>query len=85
LLAYDDLLTGRLMTAVDFPVRSERAYCFVCPKSRSEHPHVQAFRSWIKQEIAALDWSQVHATKRVAPLRAVTAKSARRRGARSRA
>jgi hypothetical protein len=36
-----------------------RAYYFVCPKSREEHPHVQAFRSWIKQEVAALDWKQV--------------------------
>jgi LysR family transcriptional regulator, glycine cleavage system transcriptional activator len=56
-LAYDDLRTGRLVIAVEFALRSDRAYHFVCPKSRREHPNVQAFRSWIKQEIAALDWS----------------------------
>src|ERR1700730_1355366 len=56
-LAYDDLRTGRLVIAVEFALRSDRAYHFVYPKSRREHPNVQAFRTWIKQEIAALDWS----------------------------
>ncbi|HEY2184836.1 MAG TPA: transcriptional regulator GcvA [Xanthobacteraceae bacterium] len=59
-LAYDDLRTGRLAIAVEFPVRPDRAYHFVCPKGRRDHPHVQAFRTWIKQELAALDWSQVY-------------------------
>jgi LysR family transcriptional regulator, glycine cleavage system transcriptional activator len=59
-LAYDDLRTGRLVIAVDFPVRPDRAYHFVCPRSRRDHPHVQAFRTWIKQELAALDWSRVY-------------------------
>jgi DNA-binding transcriptional LysR family regulator len=36
-----------------------RAYHFVCPKGRSERPHVQAFRAWVKQEVAALDWTAV--------------------------
>jgi LysR family transcriptional regulator, glycine cleavage system transcriptional activator len=58
-LAYDDLRTGRLVIPIEFALRSGRAYYFVCPKSREEHPHVQAFRSWIKQEVAALDWKQV--------------------------
>jgi LysR family transcriptional regulator, glycine cleavage system transcriptional activator len=59
-LAYDDLRTGRLVIPVQLAVRSGRAYHFVCPTSRRDHPHVQAFRSWIKQEVAALDWSQVY-------------------------
>ena len=58
-LAYDDLRMGRLVIPIEFALRSGRAYYFVCPKSREEHPHVQAFRSWIKQEVAALDWKQV--------------------------
>ena len=58
-LAYDDLRTGRLVIPVEFALRSGRAYHFVCAKSRSEHPHVQAFRTWIKQEVAALNWRQV--------------------------
>ena len=58
-LAYDDLRTGRLVIPVEFALRSGRAYHFVCPKSRKEHSHVQAFWSWIKQEVAALDWKQV--------------------------
>src|SRR5262249_37551974 len=61
LLAYDDLRRGRLVIPVHFVLRSERAYFFVCPKSRKEHAHVQVFRSWIKQEIAALDLRQLHA------------------------
>jgi LysR family glycine cleavage system transcriptional activator len=58
-LAYDDLHTGRLVIPVPISLRSGRAYHFVCAKSRREHPHVQAFRAWIKQEVAALDWKQV--------------------------
>ncbi len=56
LLAYDDLRTGRLIIPVARPISSERAYYVVCPKHRSRVPHVQAFRDWIKQEVAALDW-----------------------------
>lgn len=61
-LAYDDLRTGRLVIPVQFTLRSGRAFHFVCANSRREHPHVQAFRAWIKQEVAALDWRQVHGT-----------------------
>jgi LysR family transcriptional regulator, glycine cleavage system transcriptional activator len=82
LLAYDDLRTGRLVMAVDFAVRSERAYHFVCPKSRREHPRVQAFRTWIKQEIAALDRRHLPPARRFAPGRAAAAASVRRREAR---
>jgi LysR family glycine cleavage system transcriptional activator len=59
-LAYDDLRTGRLVIPVDFALRSDRAYYFVCPKNRKERPHVQAFHAWIKQEVTALNWRQVH-------------------------
>ena len=59
-LAYDDLRTGRLVMPIRFALRSERAYHFVCLKSRREHRLVQAFRTWIEQEVAALDWRQVH-------------------------
>jgi LysR family transcriptional regulator, glycine cleavage system transcriptional activator len=58
-LAYDGIRTGRLVIPVEFSLRSGRAYHFVTPRSRSEHPHVQAFRSWIKQELAAVDWTQM--------------------------
>ena len=66
-LAFDGLSTGRLVIPIDFPLRSGRAYHFVAPSSRSEHPHVRAFRNWIKQEIAAIDWTQLnrpHGTSR---------------------
>ena len=66
-LAYDDLRTGRLVIPVEFTLRSGRAYHFVCAKSRREHPHVQAFRTWVKQEVAALDWRQVHRAGRLGP------------------
>lgn len=57
-LAYDELRTGRLVVAFPLVVPSGRAYHFVCPKRREQHPHVQAFRGWIKQEAAALDFRQ---------------------------
>jgi LysR family glycine cleavage system transcriptional activator len=55
--SYDDLRTGRLVIPVRLALSTGRAYHFVCPKSRSERPHVQAFRAWVKQELAALDWT----------------------------
>jgi LysR family transcriptional regulator, glycine cleavage system transcriptional activator len=61
-LAYDELRTGRLVVAFPRVLPSGRAYYFICPKRREQHPPVQAFRAWIKQEAAALDFAQfVHA------------------------
>ena len=59
LLAYDDLRTGRLIIPVARPISSDRAYHVVCPKHRSTVPQVRAFRDWIKQEVAALDWAPI--------------------------
>lgn len=59
LLAYDDLRTGRLIIPMAQPIASGRAYHIVCPKHRSSVPQVRAFRDWIKQEVAALDWTQI--------------------------
>ena len=58
LLAYDDLRTGRLVVAFPLVLPSGRAYHFVCPKRREDDPRVQAFRVWIKQEAAALDFDR---------------------------
>jgi LysR family glycine cleavage system transcriptional activator len=66
-LAYDDLRIGRLVIPIEFAMRSGRAYYFICPKSREEHPYVQAFRSWIKKEVTALDWKQVKGAGRLRP------------------
>ena len=59
LLAYDDLRIGRLIIPVAQPIASGRAYYVVCPKHRSTVPQVRAFRDWIKQEVAALDWAPI--------------------------
>jgi LysR family glycine cleavage system transcriptional activator len=59
ILAYDDLRTGRLIIPVALPIASGRAYSVVCPKQRSMVPQVRAFRDWIKQEVAALDWAPI--------------------------
>ena len=59
LLAYDDLRTGRLIIPVARPISSDRAYHVVCPEHRSRVPQVRAFRDWIKQEVAALDWAPI--------------------------
>src|SRR6516165_8787963 len=55
-LAYDEVRTGRLVTPFELTLPSGRAYYFVCPQKRQNRPHVRAFRDWIKQEVAALDW-----------------------------
>jgi LysR family transcriptional regulator, glycine cleavage system transcriptional activator len=64
-LAYDDLRTGRLVIPFALTLRSGRAYHFICPKRHRDRPNVQAFRSWIKQEVAALDWEKWRATAAV--------------------
>jgi LysR family glycine cleavage system transcriptional activator len=57
-LAYDDLRTGRLIMPFDLTLRSGRCYSFVCPKKQCDSANVRAFRAWLKQEAAALDWSR---------------------------
>ena len=57
-LAYDDLRTGRLVMPFDLRLPSRRCYSFVCPKKRRESVNVRAFRAWLRQEAAALDWSK---------------------------
>jgi LysR family glycine cleavage system transcriptional activator len=57
-LAYDDLRTGRLVMPFELTLRSGRCYCFVYAKQRRESPNVWAFRAWLKEEVAALDWSK---------------------------
>jgi len=63
LASYDDLRTGRLVIPVRLALAIGRAYHFVCLKSRAEQPSVQAFRAWIRQEFAALDWAQIPGRK----------------------
>jgi LysR family transcriptional regulator, glycine cleavage system transcriptional activator len=57
-LAYDELRTGRLVIPFDLKLPAGRAYHLVCANVRQSQPNVLAFRSWIKQEISALDWSR---------------------------
>jgi Transcriptional regulator len=58
LLAYDDLRTGRLVIPIALTLPSDRAYHLVRPKRQRESAQAQAFRHWIKQEVAMLDWRQ---------------------------
>ena len=58
MLAYDDLRTGRLVAPFDLTLPSGRCYAFVCPKRRQESANVRAFRAWLTEEAAALDWSK---------------------------
>jgi len=57
-LAYDELRTGRLIAPFALTLPTGRAYHFVCAKRRQDHPNVQAFRAWIRQEVVALDWDK---------------------------
>lgn len=56
-LAYDDLRTGRLVVPVPLSLPSGRAYYVASPKAQRTRPNVEAFRTWIKAEIMALDWA----------------------------
>jgi LysR family glycine cleavage system transcriptional activator len=56
LLAYDDLRTGRLVIPVKLSIAPGRAFHLVSAKGRKPLPAAEAFKSWIKAEVAALDW-----------------------------
>ena len=56
LLAYDDLRIGRLLIPVKLSIAPGRAFHLVWPKDRKPRPAALAFRKWIKDEVAALDW-----------------------------
>lgn len=58
ILAYDALRSGRLVIPFQLALPSGRAYYFVCPRKRQDRPNVCAFRNWVRQEAAALDWSK---------------------------
>src|SRR5271166_1521159 len=57
-LAYDDLRTGRLIMPIALTLPSGRCYAFICLKKRRESQNVQAFRAWLRKEVAAIDWSK---------------------------
>lgn len=57
ILAYDALRTGQLVVASPPALRSGRAYYLVYSKDGQDRPTVQAFRTWIRQEVSALDWN----------------------------
>src|SRR5271155_4869274 len=59
ILAYDGLRSGRLVAPFPLTLRSGRAYYFVCRKDQQDRPKVRAFRAWVKQEVAALEWDKM--------------------------
>jgi LysR family transcriptional regulator, glycine cleavage system transcriptional activator len=59
LLAYDDLRTGRLAIPVKLALASGRAFHLVWSKARKPTPAMGAFRHWLSEEIAALDWRRI--------------------------
>jgi LysR family glycine cleavage system transcriptional activator len=65
LLAYDDLRIGRLVIPIPIALPAGRAWHFVCPRSGKNRPQVGAFRHWIKEELAAVDWSTIEGLGRV--------------------
>lgn len=58
-LAYDDLRSGRLVMPFDLALPSGRCYAFVCPRKRREAANVPAFRAWLREEVATLDWGKI--------------------------
>ncbi|MBI1203171.1 MAG: transcriptional regulator GcvA [Rhodopseudomonas sp.] len=62
-LAYDDLRTGRLVIPIDLALPSGRAFHLVWAKGRQASQAAVDFRSWIKREIDALDWTLIKGRK----------------------
>ncbi|HEY5378217.1 MAG TPA: transcriptional regulator GcvA [Pseudolabrys sp.] len=63
ILAYDDLRSGRLVVPFNLVLPSDRAFHVVWPSGRKPSPAADAFRHWVKKEMAALDWAQVKGGK----------------------
>jgi LysR family glycine cleavage system transcriptional activator len=55
LLAYEDVRTGRLLIPVRLALATGRAFYLVWPNRRKPTAAMEAFRRWIKDEIASLD------------------------------
>lgn len=54
-LAYDDLRTGRLVAPFSGMLPSRRGYFLVTPKSRRSDPRVEAMRTWLREEVGAME------------------------------
>lgn len=59
MLAHDDLRAGRLVAPFELTLPSNRALYLVCPKGREKRPNIKAFRAWMKDELAAHDFSRL--------------------------
>jgi LysR family glycine cleavage system transcriptional activator len=59
LMAYDDLRTGRLIIPMKLALPSGRAFHLVWPKGRRPSRAAEGFRRWIKDEVAATDWTKI--------------------------
>ncbi len=57
ILAHDDLRNGRLVMPFGVMLASQRAYYFVCPKTKEKQRNVQAVRKWLREEAGRLDVS----------------------------
>jgi LysR family transcriptional regulator, glycine cleavage system transcriptional activator len=64
LMAYDDLRTGRLVIPLNRTVATRRAFHVVWRKRVKPRPVMQAFRDWLKEEVAAMDWKQAGVRRR---------------------
>ncbi|TBW35346.1 LysR family transcriptional regulator [Siculibacillus lacustris] len=51
-LIEDELRSGKLVLALDLPMRSPEAYHLVWPHERAAHPPLVAFRDWLLAETA---------------------------------
>src|SRR5262249_21015592 len=65
LLAYDDLRTDRLIIPVPLALPSGRAERLARAGGRYARPQVRAFGRWIKEELAALDWTWIRGAARL--------------------
>jgi LysR family glycine cleavage system transcriptional activator len=63
-LAYDDLRTGRLVVPFDLALKTNRAYYIIWARKRRVLPAMEAFRTWLKQEVTALDYDRVRGRTR---------------------
>jgi LysR family glycine cleavage system transcriptional activator len=57
IMAYDGLRTGRLVIPVRLSIAAGRTFQLVRMRGRKQTPAMKAFAEWIKDEVAALDWT----------------------------
>jgi len=62
-LIEEEIASGRLVRALDAPMRSDEAYCLCWPRDQQDYAPLRLFRDWLAAEAQAFDAEQITAAE----------------------